>query len=57
MIIIVDYYSKWAEVEALSKIGQFEMKNFIWKVIVRRFGVPQVLVTDSRTQFGGLLFR
>ena len=45
--ITVDYFTKWAKIEALSKIGQPDMKNFVWRNIVCRFGVPDVLITEN----------
>ena len=53
MVVAVDYFTKWAKVEALAKIGQPEMKAFVSKSIAYRFGISQVLVTDYRTQFDG----
>ena len=56
MVIVGKFFTKWAEVEALAKIGQSKMKVFVWMAIACRFGVPQVLVTDNGTQFDGSLF-
>ena len=33
------------------------MKNFVWKNIVTRFGVPNSLVTDNGLQFDSKAFR
>ena len=41
-----DCFTKWVEVEPLVKITQQNVKNFVWKSIVCRFGVPRVLVSD-----------
>ena len=45
------------EVELLTNITQQNVKNFFWKNIVCRFGVPRVLVFDNRWQFDNTLFR
>ena len=45
------------EVEPLAKITQQNVKNFIWKNIVSRFGVPRVLVSNNGRQFDNTLFR
>ena len=43
----IDYFTKWVEAEPLAKITQQNVKNFIWKSIVCRFGVSRVLVSDN----------
>ena len=45
------------EAESLVNITQQNVKNFVWKNIVCRFGVPKVLVSDNRRQFDNALFR
>ncbi|KAL2253185.1 UNVERIFIED_CONTAM: Gag-Pol polyprotein [Sesamum indicum] len=51
VIVAVEYFSKWVEAEAVSKITEREAINFIWKNIVCRFGIPRVLISDNGTQF------
>ena len=51
VLVAVDYFTKWAEVEALANIQDTNMKKFVWKNIVTRFGVPNSLVTDNGLQF------
>ena len=53
----IDYFTKWVEVEPLANITQQNVKNFVWKNIVCRFGVPKVLVSDNGRQFDNALFR
>ena len=43
----VDYFTKWAEVEALANIRDINVKKFVWRNIVMRFGVPESLVFDN----------
>ena len=43
----IDYFTNWVEAELLAKITQQNVKNFVWKSIVCRFGVPRVLVSDN----------
>lgn len=50
-IVTIDYYTKWVEVEPLSKITEARTTSFIWKNIAYRFGTPQSLVLDNGTQF------
>ncbi|KAL0285395.1 UNVERIFIED_CONTAM: Gag-Pol polyprotein [Sesamum radiatum] len=53
MIVAVEYFTKWVEVEAVAKISEKEVINFIWKNIICRFGIPRILVSDNGTQFQG----
>ena len=47
LVVGIDYFTKWVEVEPLASITQQNMKNFVWKSIMCRFGVPRVLVSDN----------
>ena len=42
-----DYFTKWVEAEPLANIRDVDVKRFIWKNIVTRFGVPNVLILDN----------
>ena len=57
LVVGIDYFTKWVEAEPLASITQQNVKNFIWKNIVCRFGVPKVLVSDNGRQFDNSLFR
>ncbi|XP_012831554.1 PREDICTED: uncharacterized protein LOC105952536 [Erythranthe guttata] len=57
LIVAVDYFTKWVEAEALSKISEDEVMHFIWKHICCRFGLPRSLVSDNGTQFKGKKIR
>jgi hypothetical protein len=47
----VDYFTKWAEAGPLMTITTGAIKNFLWKAIICRFGIPYALITDNGTQF------
>ena len=57
LIVGIDYFTKWVEAEPLANITQQNFKNFVWKNIVCRFGVPKVLVFNNGQQFDNVLFR
>ena len=40
LVVGINYFTKWVEAEPLAKITQQNVKNFVWKNIVCRFGVP-----------------
>ncbi|KAL5558903.1 hypothetical protein UlMin_035114 [Ulmus minor] len=50
-VVAIDYYTKWVEAEALAKITEQNVTNFIWKHIICRFRIPRELVSDHDTQF------
>ena len=57
LVVGIDYFTKWVEVEPLAKITQQNVNNFVWKSIVCRFGVPRVLISDNERQFDNTLFQ
>ena len=57
LVVGIDYLTKWVEVEPLVKITQQNVKKFIWKNIICRFGIPRVLISDNGRQFDNTPFR
>ena len=53
----MDYFTKWAETEALANIRDVDVKKFVWRNIVTRFRVPKSLAFDSGLQFDSKAFR
>ena len=51
-----DDFTKWVEAEALTNVRDMDMKKFVCKSIVTRFGVPQVLILDNGQQFDSKAF-
>ena len=54
--MVVDYFIKWPEAEALANIQDVDVKKFVWRNIVKRFGVPKSLVSDNGLQFDSKAF-
>ena len=50
VLVAVDYFTKWAKAEALANIWDIDVKKFVWKNIVTRFGVPNSLVSEATIQ-------
>ena len=44
LLVVIDYFTKWVEAEALSTIMEAKIQNFIWKNIVCRFGIPRTII-------------
>jgi len=56
LIVGIDYFTKWVEVEALATITEKNMRIFVWKNTVCRFGIPRVLVSNNRKKFDNNAF-
>ncbi|XP_022156070.1 uncharacterized protein K02A2.6-like [Momordica charantia] len=56
-VVAVDYFTKWAEAEALSTITEARVTSFIWTNVVCRFGIPNAIVTDNGKQFDNAKFK
>ncbi|XP_022155184.1 uncharacterized protein LOC111022318 [Momordica charantia] len=56
-VVAVDYFTKWAEAEALTHITEPRVTSFIWTNIVCRFGIPNAIVTDNGKQFDNAKFK
>ena len=57
VLVAVDYFTKWAKAEALANIRDVDVKKFVWKNIVTRFGVPDSLIFNNGLQFDSRAFR
>ena len=47
IVVAVDYFTKWVEAEALADIWDVDVKRFVWKNLITRFGVPDSLISDN----------
>ena len=50
-MVDVDYFTKWVKIEALASITPSKIKEFVYKNIVCRYGVPYTIVLDNDKQF------
>ena len=57
LLVGTDYFTKWVEAKPLANIRDVDVKRFIWKNIVTRFGVPNVFISDNGFQFDSKAFR
>jgi len=51
LLVAVDYFTKWIEVEPLAKITVRQIQSFVWKSIVCDFGIPHTIITNNGRQF------
>ena len=57
LLVAIDYFTKWVEVEALATIIETKVQNFVWKNIICRFGIPRTIISDNGRQFDSQAFR
>lgn len=51
LIVAMDYFTKWIDVEALENITTANILKFFKRNILNKFGVPDVIITDNEMQF------
>ncbi|XP_015938645.1 uncharacterized protein LOC107464228 [Arachis duranensis] len=51
LIVAIDYYTKWIEAEPLASISSANCRKFMWRHVITRFGIPEVVISDNGTQF------
>ena len=57
LLVAIDYFTKWVEAEALATITEARIKNFVWKNIICRFGIPLTIISDNERQFNSQGFK
>ena len=57
LLVATDYFSTCVEAEAFSSIKDRDVTQFIWKIIVCRFGIPRSIVSDNGPQFDSQVYR
>ena len=57
LVIGIDYFTKWVEVEALATITKKNVRSFVWKNIIYRYGIPRVLVSNNGKEFNNDSFK
>uniref|UniRef100_A0A2N9G1W1 Uncharacterized protein n=1 Tax=Fagus sylvatica TaxID=28930 RepID=A0A2N9G1W1_FAGSY len=57
LVVAIDYFTKWVEAEPLATITEKNVKSFVWKAVICRFGIPRVLISDNGKQFDNGPFR
>ena len=57
LVVGIDYFTKWVEAEALATITEKNIRSFVWRNIICRFGIPRILVSNNGKQFDNGAFR
>ena len=51
LVVSIDYFTKCVEVEVLATITEKNIRNFVWRNIICKYGILKVLVLDNGKQF------
>ncbi|XP_050256151.1 uncharacterized protein LOC126701813 [Quercus robur] len=57
LVVSIDYFTKWVEAEALATITEKNIRSFVWRNIICKYGIPRVLVSNNGKQFDNGAFR
>ncbi|GKV19281.1 hypothetical protein SLEP1_g29568 [Rubroshorea leprosula] len=57
LIVGVDYFTKWVEARALSSLTSKKVEDFVFSLIICRYGISSQIVADNGTQFNCTSFR
>ena len=44
LIIVINYFTKWVKDKPAATITEAKITSFVWKNIICRFGIPNVLI-------------
>ena len=56
-IVVVNYFTKWAEAKPLVMISSKKVQDFVWEARICRYGIPQKIISDNGIQFDNKEFR
>ena len=57
LVVGIDYFTKWVEVEVLATITKKNIRSFVWRNIICKYEIPKVLVSENGKQFDNNAFR
>ena len=57
ILVAINYFTKWVEVEALATITEAKIRSFVWKNIICRFEIPMTIISDNGRQFDNQGFK
>jgi hypothetical protein len=57
LVIGIDYFTKWVEAKSLVMITEKNVRGFLWRSIICRFGIPRTFVSNNGHQFDNSPFR
>ena len=55
IILVVDYFTKWAEVMPTFIADDKNAATFIFNHVIARFGLPQAIITNNGSHFRNIM--
>ena len=56
-VLAIDHFTKWVEVQALTKETGTSLANFLRHAIIFRHGCPEKILTDNGPAYAGKIFK
>ncbi len=47
LVVGIDYFMKWVEAKSFATITEKNVRGFVWKMIICRFKIPRVFISDN----------
>jgi hypothetical protein len=47
VVVVVEYFTKWVEVNLVTNISSATIKGFFWQNIICRYGIPHHITVDN----------
>ncbi|XP_059302333.1 uncharacterized protein LOC132054307 [Lycium ferocissimum] len=57
ILVAIDYFTKWEEAASYSSMTNKVVTNFVRNNIIRRFGIPESIITDNGDNLNSHLMR
>lgn len=57
IVVVVGYFTKWVEVEALATIMANSITQFLWKMVISQFSIPCTIISDNGRQLDSEHYR
>jgi len=51
LLVVVDYFTKWIEVDPLASIIANKIRSFVWNNIICRFELPNTIISNNGRKF------
>ena len=47
LVVAINYFTKWVEIEPLTVITKAKIQHFVWKNLVCLFGIPRIIIFNN----------
>jgi len=57
ILVVIDYFTKWAEAASYSSVTRSVVIRFIKKEIICRYGLPRKIISDNATNLNNKMMK